>query len=103
MKAMVLREARQPLVMEARAIPEPLPGQIRVRVEACAICRTDLHVVDGELPNAKLPLVPGHEIISVVEATGLSDAQLLPGARVGIPWLGHTCGCLLHSGPGKSL
>ena len=73
MKAMVLHAIGAPLVLEQRPDPEPAAGEIRVRVEACAVCRTDLHVVDGDLPNPVLPIVPGHEI-------------------VGIPWLGHTCG-----------
>ena len=64
-----------------------------MRVEACAVCRTDLHVVDGELPNPKLPIVPGHEIVGIVEALGDGVSGPAVGARVGIPWLGHTCGC----------
>ena len=64
-----------------------------MRVEACAVCRTDLHVVDGELPNPKLPIVPGHEIVGIVEALGDGVFRPAVGARVGIPWLGHTCGC----------
>jgi propanol-preferring alcohol dehydrogenase len=70
----------------------PAPGEIRVQVLACGVCRTDLHVVDGELPDGKLPLVPGHEIVGRIDATGDGvDASQL-GQRVGIPWLGHTCG-----------
>ena len=92
MRAMVLRTVGRPLVLETR--PEPLPGAgaIRVRVEACAVCRTDLHVVDGELTEPRLPLVPGHEIVGIVEAVGDGVTSLAPGRRVGIPWLGHTCG-----------
>jgi propanol-preferring alcohol dehydrogenase len=70
----------------------PGPGEIRVRVEACGVCRTDLHVVDGELPNPKLPIVPGHEIVGIVDAVGLGIEAPAPGTRVGVPWLGHTCG-----------
>jgi propanol-preferring alcohol dehydrogenase len=77
--------------MEERPDPAPGPGQIRVRVEACGICRTDLHVVDGELPNPKLPIVPGHEIVGRVEAAG-EGVALKPGARVGVAWLGRACG-----------
>jgi propanol-preferring alcohol dehydrogenase len=91
MRAMVLRRAGERLAMENRPEPEPGPGQIRVRVEACGVCRTDLHVVDGELPDPKLPIVPGHEIVGRVEAAG-DGVTLGPGARVGVPWLGHTCG-----------
>lgn len=93
MKAMVLREPGAPLALETRPDPEPGPGEIAVRVEACAVCRTDLHVVDGELPEPRLPLVPGHEIVGVVERVGTGASPRLLGLRVGIPWLGHTCGC----------
>ena len=70
MRAMVLHRAHERLVMEERPDPSPGPGQIRIRVEACGVCRTDLHVVDGELPNPKLPIVPGHEIVGRVDAVG---------------------------------
>ncbi len=91
MRAMVLRRAGERLAMEERPDPEPGPGQIRVRVEACGVCRTDLHVVDGELPDPRLPIVPGHEIVGRIEAAG--DGVGMPlGARVGVPWLGHACG-----------
>ena len=81
---------------ELRAVqvpmPKPAPGQLLVRIEACAVCRTDLHVIDGELPDPKLPLIPGHEIVGTVKACG-EGAELFPlGTRVGIPWLGWTCG-----------
>ncbi|MGA0560814.1 zinc-dependent alcohol dehydrogenase family protein [Ancylobacter sp. VNQ12] len=92
MRAMVLHAYGERLRLEERPTPTPGPGEIRVRVEACAVCRTDLHVVDGELPPAKLPVIPGHEIVGIVEALGKGvDAPAL-GTRVGIPWLGHTCG-----------
>jgi propanol-preferring alcohol dehydrogenase len=91
MRAMVLNRAGDRLKMEERPDPAPGPGQIRVRVEACGVCRTDLHVVDGELPNPKLPIVPGHEIVGRVEAAG-EGVALKPGARVGVAWLGHACG-----------
>ncbi|WP_262299515.1 zinc-dependent alcohol dehydrogenase family protein [Microvirga sesbaniae] len=92
MKAMVLYEIGTPLVLEHRPPPAAGPGEIRVAVEACAVCRTDLHVVDGNLPRPRLPLIPGHEIVGRVEALGSGVSSLEPGQRVGIPWLGHTCG-----------
>ena len=81
----VLKEAELP-------DPEPAPGEILVRVEACAVCRTDLHVIDGDLPNPKLPLIPGHEIIGRVAGVGSNARRFAIGNRVGIPWLGWTCG-----------
>jgi propanol-preferring alcohol dehydrogenase len=72
--------------------PEPGPGQVGVVVSVCGVCRTDLHVVDGELPDPKLPLVPGHQIVGRVVAAGAGAARFAAGARVGIPWLGWTCG-----------
>ena len=92
MRAMALHAYGTALRLEERPTPMPGPGEIRVRVEACAVCRTDLHVVDGELPPAKLPLIPGHEIVGIVEAHGDGVATPAIGMRVGIPWLGHTCG-----------
>ena len=92
MRAMVLRRPGQPLELEERPRPEPGAGQLLVRVLACGVCRTDLHVVDGELPDPKLPLVPGHEIVGEVVATGPGVEGFTPGQRVGIPWLGRTCG-----------
>ena len=91
MRAMVLRASGAPLVMEQRPLPVPGRGQARVHVHACGVCRTDLHVVDGELPGVRPPIVPGHEIAGVVDAVG-PGCQLGLGARVGIPWLGWTCG-----------
>lgn len=93
MKAMVLHAIGKPLVLEERPDPRPEPGEILVRIEACAVCRTDLHVVDGELPHPKLPIVPGHEIVGIVEAHGSGVNGPAVGTRVGVPWLGHTCGC----------
>jgi len=93
MDAMVLDAPRRPLRMEQRSEPQPAAGEIRVRIEACAVCRTDLHIVDGELALPRLPIVPGHEIIGIVEATGAkTNDAIRVGARVGIPWLAHTCG-----------
>ena len=79
----------------------PGPGQVRLRVRACAVCRTDLHVVDGELPRPKLPLVPGHEIVGVVEECGAGVERLRPGDRVGVPWLGWTCGECAYCASGR--
>lgn len=92
MKAMLLRAVGESLYLEERPELAPAAGQIRVRVEACAVCRTDLHVVDGELPNPKLPLVPGHEIVGIADAIGSGVETIAVGTRVGVPWLGHTCG-----------
>src|SRR5712672_1666305 len=92
MKAMVLHTVHQPLTLEDRLEATPGSNEICVRVEACAVCRTDLHVVDGELPHPKLPLIPGHEIVGIVDAVGDDVRAPVLGARVGIPWLGHTCG-----------
>jgi propanol-preferring alcohol dehydrogenase len=92
MKAMVLRAIGRPLELEERPDPSPGPGEIRLRVEACAVCRTDLHVVDGELPDPRLPIIPGHEIVGIVDALGEGVVAPALGARVGVPWLGHACG-----------
>ena len=75
-----------------RDVPVALPGEILVRVGACGVCRTDLHLVDGELPPAELPIIPGHEIVGIVEVVGDGVTQFKPGDRVGIPWLGYSCG-----------
>ena len=92
MQAMVLERLREPLRLVPRPDPEPGGGEVRVKVAACGVCRTDLHVVDGELPNPKLPIVPGHEIVGRVDAVGAGVDTLESGMRVGIPWLGETCG-----------
>jgi propanol-preferring alcohol dehydrogenase len=92
MRAMVLQQPGMPLELVRRADPAPGPGEVRLRVLACAVCRTDLHVVDGELPGTRLPIVPGHEIVGVVEALGADVNSLRTGDRVGVPWLGHACG-----------
>ena len=89
---MVLRAVGKPLELEERPDPLPGAGQIAIAVEACAVCRTDLHVIDGELPGPILPLVPGHEIVGKVAAVGAAIKNLQIGDRVGVPWLGHTCG-----------
>lgn len=88
---MVLEAARTPLVLRDIPRPAPGPGQVLVRVEACALCRTDLHIIDGDLPHPKLPLVLGHEIVGRVEELGSGVSTLPLGTRVGVPWLGGTC------------
>ena len=92
MRAMVFEKVGRELTLRELPLPEPGTGHVRVRVLACAVCRTDLHVVDGELKEPKLPLVPGHEIVGVVDAAGPECRLLKPGDRVGVPWLGWTCG-----------
>jgi propanol-preferring alcohol dehydrogenase len=92
MRAMVLDGAERPLGLRRIARPEPAAGQVLVKVAACGVCRTDLHVVDGELTEPKLPLVPGHEVVGGVVETGEGVEGLGTGERVGIPWLGWTCG-----------
>ena len=89
---MVLKQPGAALEWTGLADPQPGPGEIRVRVAACAVCRTDLHVVDGELPGPKLPVIPGHEIVGRIDRLGAGVQGLALGDRVGIPWLGHTCG-----------
>jgi propanol-preferring alcohol dehydrogenase len=92
MRAMVLtRPAAGKLEAETRPIPTPGPGQLLIRVHACGVCRTDLHVVDGDLPNPSIPIVPGHEVVGRVEAVG-TGAEFQVGDRVGVPWLGYTDG-----------
>ena len=92
MRAMVLRQPGRRL--ELLELPRPVPGagQVLIEIGACGVCRTDLHVIDGELADPKLPLVPGHEIVGRVAALGEGVRGLEPGQRVGVPWLGHTCG-----------
>jgi propanol-preferring alcohol dehydrogenase len=92
MHAMVLTGPGAPLLMQQREDPVPGEGQVRVRVAACGVCRTDLHVVDAELPDIKYPIIPGHEIVGRIELVGRGVTTLRIGDRVGIPWLGHTCG-----------
>src|SRR4029078_5844226 len=92
MRAMVLERPNSPLVVYERPGPQPGAGQILIAIEACGVCRPDLHVVDGELPDPKLPIVPGHEIVGRVVALGSGVRNFALGARVGVPWLGETCG-----------
>jgi propanol-preferring alcohol dehydrogenase len=92
MQAMVLKARGAPLAWTELPERQPGPGEIRVKVGACGVCRTDLHVVDGELPDISYPIIPGHEIVGRVDALGTGVEHLRIGERVGIPWLGHTCG-----------
>ena len=92
MFAMQLRQHHQPLEWVELPDPEPGPDEIRIRIGACGVCRTDLHVVDGELANPTLPIIPGHEIVGRIDKLGSNVKSLSVGERVGIPWLGHTCG-----------
>ena len=92
MHAMVLKHLGRPLEWTELPDQQPGPGEIRVKVAACGVCRTDLHVVDGELPDPQLPIIPGHEIVGRIDAIGSGVKGLDLGQRVGIPRLGHTCG-----------
>jgi alcohol dehydrogenase, propanol-preferring len=98
---MVLERPGTPLIVRERPVPAPRTGEILVEVAACGVCRTDLHVVDGELPDPKLPIVPGHEIVGRVAAIGANVEGLAPGDRVGVPWLGHTCGVCAYCKGGR--
>ena len=101
MKAMVLNKPKTPLEWTDLPDRQPGPGEIRVRVLACGVCRTDLHVADGELPDPKSPIIPGHEIVGRIDALGTGVEGLRLGERVGIPWLGHTCGVCLYCTSGR--
>lgn len=92
MQAMVLESPGHPLRLTERPLPAPGPGEVLIRVHACGVCRTDLHIVDGELTRPNLPLIPGHEVVGTVEATGDRVERFSTGDRVGVPWLGWTCG-----------
>lgn len=92
MRAMVLDRPGVPLAMRERETPAPGRGEVLVEIAACGVCRTDLHVVDGELPRPKLPIVPGHEIVGRVAAVGEGVTGFALGERIGVPWLGWTCG-----------
>jgi propanol-preferring alcohol dehydrogenase len=102
MRAMVLSKAAAgALDAVDRHVPSPSAGQLLVRVRACGVCRTDLHLVDGELPSLRIPIVPGHEIVGVVEAAGADVREFAVGDRVGVPWLGWTCGSCRYCGSGR--
>jgi len=92
MRAMLLERPGEPLARHELPVPAPGTDQLLVRVKACAVCRTDLHLVDGELPDPKLPVIPGHEIVGEVVELGGNVSGFAPGERVGVPWLGGTCG-----------
>jgi alcohol dehydrogenase, propanol-preferring len=98
---MVLERPGEPLVMRERPVPAPGRGEMLIEIVACGVCRTDLHVVDGELPNPKLPIVPGHEIVGRVSALGQGVAGYETRMRVGVPWLGATCGICAYCRGGR--
>ncbi|MFA7061422.1 MAG: zinc-dependent alcohol dehydrogenase family protein [Pedobacter sp.] len=101
MRTMIFTQPGAPLRLEARPIPLPGPGQLLLRVHACGICRTDLHILDGELNNPRLPLIPGHQIVGRVAALGSDITGFREGDRVGVPWLGATCGSCHHCVAGR--
>jgi alcohol dehydrogenase, propanol-preferring len=101
MRAMVLEAPRTPLRLSDWPVPQPAPSQIVLRVQACGVCRTDLHVVDGELTDPKLPLVPGHEIVGTVVQRGEQAERFAVGDHVGVPWLGFTCGVCKYCRSGR--
>ncbi len=101
MRAMLLDRPGTPLRLTDLPEPEPGPGQLMLRVHACGICRTDLHVADGELADPKLPLVLGHEIVATVAGAGRGAERFRPGERVGVPWLGWTCGVCVYCRSGR--
>jgi propanol-preferring alcohol dehydrogenase len=101
MKAMVLTGPGVPLELQDMADPVPGAGEVRVKVSACGVCRTDLHIVDRELPDIKYPIIPGHEVVGRVDAVGPDVGHLKPGDRVGVPWLGYTCGVCSYCRSGQ--
>src|SRR5262249_14745733 len=101
MRAMILEAPGAGLREADVPRPEPGPDQLLIRVRACGVCRTDLHVVDGELPDPGLPLVPGHEVVGTVVGKGERATRFREGDRVGVPWLGHTCGACRYCVAGR--
>ncbi|HSC19744.1 MAG TPA: zinc-dependent alcohol dehydrogenase family protein, partial [Rhizomicrobium sp.] len=102
MRAMVLDSANTPLRLDMnRRLPEPGAGQVLIRVRACGVCRTDLHVMNGELPHPRPALIPGHEVVGIVEQLGPRAERLRTGERVGVPWLGWTCGMCEYCRSGR--
>ena len=101
MRAMVLDAAGRPLRLAELPRPEPAPEQVLIEVHACGVCRTDLHIVDGELAHPKLPLVPGHEVVGTVSEAGSGVERFRSGERVGVPWLGYTCGTCRYCRRGR--
>jgi propanol-preferring alcohol dehydrogenase len=100
-KAMVLEKPKEPLVLKEMAMPSPLAYQVLIKVIACGVCRTDLHIIDGELTHPKLPLIPGHEIVGMVAKVGSKVENIREGNLVGVPWLGYTCGDCKYCKNGK--
>jgi len=100
-RAMVLERPQTPLALCERPLPQPAAGEVLIEVLACGVCRTDLHVIDGELPHPKLPIVPGHEIVGRIAAVGPGVRGFAPGARVGVPWLGAACGICAYCLSGR--
>jgi propanol-preferring alcohol dehydrogenase len=98
---MVLKKLGTALEWTVLADRKPGPGEVRLKVAACGVCRTDLHVVDGELPNPKLPIIPGHEIVGRIDEIGAGVEGLRVGERIGVPWLGHTCGVCPYCAGGQ--
>jgi propanol-preferring alcohol dehydrogenase len=92
MRAMILEKAGTSLRLKDTPIPEPSPHQVLIKVSACGVCRTDLHIMDGELASPSLPLIPGHQIVGTVDKSGTAVRLFKPGDKVGVPWLGWTCG-----------
>ena len=103
MQAMVLDKLGQTVRMRSVLRPQPAPDQLLIKIAACAVCRTDLHVVDGELPNPKLPIIPGHGIVRRVVSCGINVHNFAIGERIGIPWLGWTCGHCRYCRNGQNL
>src|SRR5579872_276118 len=101
MRCMALRAVGEPLALVERPDPTPGPGEARLAVLACGVCRTDLHVVDGELPDVRTPIVPGHEIVGVIDALGPGEHAVAVGERVGAGWLGRTCGVCPYCRSGR--
>ena len=101
MRAMILNQIGKPLELVNRAVPTPGPAQVRLRVSACGVCRTDLHLVDGDLPDTPLPRIPGHQVVGVVDARGPGAERFDPGTRVGVPWLGETDGTCAYCRSGR--
>lgn len=105
MKAMVLKRNgpidQSPLVLDERPIPEPGAGEVRLRVRCCGVCRTDLHVIEGDLPTQTLPVIPGHQIVGVVDKLGADCHRFRTGARLGVAWLRHTCGTCAYCRAGR--
>ena len=98
---MVMEAAGMPLRLKELAVPRPGKGQLLIRVTACGVCRTDLHIIDGELDKPKLPLIPGHEIIGIVAGMGEGVQGFHKGDRIGVPWLGSTCGTCRYCVEGR--